>query len=242
MFFLFLTKLSFSQTEKVINCKVVSNKIGIPKIQITNLVNEKSCISDEFGNFSILAKPDDMLVLVAENYYYKRKILEIEDFNIDRIIINIDKKIEVLNEVFVSKNINAQFNAQYSGIKSYTPAERRLTEAYDFKPTALLSGLVGLSLPLNPIINAISGRTTQLKKELTVERNEMLLEKIKYLYQDEYYIKKLKISQEQIAGFQYYVIYDFKLIAAVKAKNKTLINFRMIELAQEYNKLQIIKD
>ena len=84
--------------------------------------------------------------------------------------------------------------------------------------------------------------TSQLKKQLAVERNEMLLEKIKYLYQDDYYIKKLKISQEQIAGFQYYVIYDFKLIAAVKVKNKTLINFRMIELAQEYNKLQVIKD
>ena len=228
--------------EKVINGKIVCQKISIPNILITNLVNEKSCVSDEFGNFSILAKLDDMLVLVAENYYYKRKILEIEDFNIDRIIINIDKKIEVLNEVFVARNNNTQFNKQYSGIKSYTPAERRLTEAGDFKPTALLTGLVGLSLPLNPIINAISGRTTQLKKELTVERNEMLLEKIKYLYQDEYYIKKLKIQQEQITGFQYYVIYDFKLIAAVKAKNKTLINFRMIELAQEYNKLQVIKD
>ena len=203
LIFLFYTKLSFSQTDKIINCKVVCQKVGVPNIQITNLVNEKSCVSDEFGNFSILAKQDDMLVFISNIYYYKRKILEIEDFNIDRIIINIDKKIEVLNEVFVTRNNNAQFNEPYSAIKSYTPAERRLTEACDFKPTALLTGLIGLSLPLNPIINAISGRTSQLKKELTVERNEMLLEKIKYLYPEDYYIKKLKISQEQIAGFQY---------------------------------------
>ena len=227
--FIFITSISFSQTEKVISGKVICQKIGVPNIQITNLVNEKSCVSDEFGNFSILAKPDDMLVLVAENYYYKRKILEIEDFNVDRIIINIDKKIEVLNEVFVSKkSTTSPFDTQYSGVKSYTPAERRLKSAQ--------SGII------DGLLNAISGRTNQLKKQLAVERNEMLLEKIKYLYQDEYYVKKLKISQEQIAGFQYYVIYDFKLIAAVKAKNKTLINFRMIELAQEYNKLQVIKD
>ena len=224
---LFITSISFLQTEKVINGKVVCQKSGVPNIQITNLVNEKSCVSDEFGNFSILAKPDDMLVFMSENYYYKRKILEIEDFNTDRIIIYIDKKIEVLNEVFVTKkSISSPFDTQYSGVKSYTPAERRLFTAK--------SGIV------NGLINAISGRTAQLKKELAVERNEMLLEKIKYLYQDEYYVKKLKISQEQITGFQYYVIYDFKLIAAVKAKNKTLINFRMIELAQEYNKLQKI--
>ena len=224
---LFITSISFSQTEKVINGKVHCNKIGVPNILITNLVNEKSCVSDEFGNFAILAKPDDMLVLVAENYYYKRKILEIEDFNIDRIIINIEKKIEVLSEVFVTKkSTSSPFDTQYSGIKSYTPAERRLKSAQ--------SGII------DGLLNTISGRTNQLKKQLAVERNEMLLEKIKYLYQDDYYIKKLKISQEQIAGFQYYVIYDFKLIAAVKAKNKTLINFRMIELAQDYNKLQKI--
>ncbi|MBC7641525.1 MAG: carboxypeptidase-like regulatory domain-containing protein [Flavobacterium sp.] len=222
---LLICQFSFSQNEKTINGTVICNQKPVSGLQITNLVNEKSTITNEDGGFSILAKPDDMLVFTSNGYDYKRKTLELEDFDNKNFIIILTKKIEQLDEVIVSKKRSkSPFDTEYSSVKTYTPAERRLHSAR--------SGL------FDPIINAISNRTNQLKKELAVERNEKLLEKIKYLYPDEYYLKKLKIQFDLIAGFQYYAIYDFKLIAAVKDKNKTLINFRMIELAREFNKLQ----
>lgn len=222
---LLIFQFSFSQNERTISGTVICNQRPVSGLQITNLINEKSIVTNENGGFSILAKPDDMLVFTSNGYDYKRKTLELEDFDNKNFVIILTKKIEQLDEVIVSKKASkSPFDTEYSSVKTYTPAERRLHCAQ--------SGL------FDPIINAISGRTNQLKKELAVERNEKLLEKIKYLYPDEYYLKKLKIQLDLIAGFQYYAIYDFKLIAAVKDKNKTLINFRMIELAQEFNKLQ----
>ncbi len=65
----------------------------------------------------------------------------------------------------------------------------------------------------------------------------MLLAKVQNLYDDNFYANKLKIPADHIKAFQYYIIYDDKFIAAVKSKNKTLTTFRIVDLAQEFNKL-----
>ncbi len=226
-YLLVLVQMSFAQSEKLISGKIICANNVVSNIQITNIVNEKSTVSDSTGNFSILAKADDMLVFTSINYEYKRKFLEQNDIDSNNLIINLIKKIEQLEEVVVSKSpVSNPFDEGIydKNIKTYTPAERRFNEAR--------SGMI------TPLINLISGRTESLKKQLQIERNEKLLAKVTYLYEDDFYVKKLKINQESIKGFQYFVIEDKKLIGYIKSKNKTLIKFRMIELAQEFNKIQ----
>jgi hypothetical protein len=244
--FLLLTyNFLFSQNEKIINGKIVCDNIAISGIQITNLANEKSTLSDLDGKFAILAKPEDMLVFTSINYEYKRKFLEQDDFGINNLIINLIKKIVKLDEVLISKN--KKFDAVELGIlkkpaKEYSPAERRLKNACELKPDLLLSGLMGLSVPIEPIINAVSGRTKNLKNQLEIERKEILLAKIFNLYNDNYYLTKLKITPDLIKAFQYYASEDKQLIGYFKSKNKIKINFRIIELAQSFNKLQLIEE
>lgn len=234
-------EFSFAQNDKLIYGKIICDNNPVSGIQITNLVNEKSAISNLEGIFYILAKAEDMLVFTSVNYDYKRKFLEQNDIVTNDLLIILTKKIELLDEVLVSKT--PKLDAFEMGIlakpaKEYTPAERRLKNAGELKPNLLLTGLLGLSVPIEPIINAVSGRTKSFKSQLEIERNEMLLIKIKALYNEEYYIKKLKINQDLIKAFQYYAISDFKFVAVLKSKNKTKINFRIIELAQKFNKLQ----
>ncbi len=228
---------SLAQNEKLISGKIICENNAVSGIQITNLVSEKSTISNVDGKFSILAKAEDMLVFTSVNYQFKRKFLEQEDIESNDLVIILNRKIVQLDEVTVSKF--PKFDAFEMGIlekpaKEYTPAERRLKSASEFKPNI---GTI-LSLPIEPIINVISGRTKNLKNQLEIERNEMLLLKVANLYNDEYYIKKLKINRDLIKAFQYYAIYDFQFVADLKSKNKTKINFRIIELAQKFNKLQ----
>ncbi len=238
--FIFI-QFSFAQSEKFISGKIICDNNPVSGIQITNLVNEKSTISNVDGIFSIFVKAEDMLVFTSNNYEYKRKFLEQEDIDSNSLIIYLIKKIEQLEEVTVSKS--SKLDAFEMGIlekpaNEYTPAERRLKNAGELKPNLLMTGLLGFSVPIEPIINAISGRTKSLKSQLEIERNEILLLKIKALYNEEYYIKKLKINQNSITAFQYYSISDFQFIDNLKSKNKTKINFRMIELAQKFNNLQ----
>jgi hypothetical protein len=78
------------------------------------------------------------------------------------------------------------------GQKKYSPAERKLYTAR--------SGL------LDPALNWITGRKAMLKKEVIVEYKEQMLIKLDYLFLPEYYTQTLKIPQEYVRGFQYYVL------------------------------------
>lgn len=237
--------MTFGQinSEKILHGKISVASGSVEGVTIVNLVNEKSAISDRNGEFFILAKADDLLVFSSVNLEYRRKIIEEEDLKVDMLIVKMTSKTTELKEVIVNKHpeINAvSLGISPRGIKKYTPAERRLKTAGDFKPIQLL-GILGGSLPVDPIINAISGRTAMLKKELEVETKERLLALFDALYKDDnYFIKTLKIPEDYIKGFKYYCIENQKFAEVLKTKNKTQIEFLIVPLASNYD--QIIYD
>jgi hypothetical protein len=186
-----------------------------------------------------MAKAEDLLVFSSVNLEYYRKIIEVEDLKPAVLIIKMASKTTELKEVVVNEHpeINAvSLGISPKGIKHYTPAERRLKTAGDFKPIQLL-GILGGSLPVDPILNAISGRTTMLKKELEVEKKEHLLAVFGALFDANYFTKTLKIPADYLKGFQYYCIEDENFAEVLKSKNKTKIEFLIVPLAVKYNEI-----
>ncbi len=228
IFFVLLSVMTFCQTgdEKLIHGKIISESGSIEGVTVINLVNEKSTASDSNGNFFILAKADDLLVFSSVNLEYFRRIIEENDLNLEVIIIKMTSKTTELKEVIVNKHpeINAvSLGISPKGVKHYTPAERKLYTAN--------------STPVDALLNLMSGRTAMLKKELEVEKKEYLLMKIGTLFDDDYYIKTLKIPANYIKGFQYYCIEDRKFAEVLKSKNKTMTKFLIVPLAESYNKI-----
>lgn len=217
----FISYVTLAQ-EKLIKGKVIANGNNVEGINLVNLVNEKSAITDANGEFSILAKVDDMLVFSAINMYYKRKIIEAEDFQKDIIIIEMEPKINQLDEVVITKFAN--ITAYSLGIinfkpKEYTDAERRMR------------GRVG--------------SPAERKARLEGERKLILIEKIENLFPDEYFTKTLKIDPDYIMAFKYYCSEQKGFMAVVNSKMKNDIKLAIIELARKYNELQneeIVKD
>jgi hypothetical protein len=239
--FLLLTQIAFGQTEgeKILHGKIIVESGNISGVTVINLVNEKSTVSDTNGEFFILAKAEDLLVFSSVNLEYHRKIIDEEDLKADQIIVNMIAKVTELEEVIVNKHpqINAvSLGISPKGIKKYTPAERRLKTAGDFKPIHLLQ-LLGGSMPVDPILNAISGRTAMLKRELEVEKKERLLILFSSLFEETYFSNTLKIPTDYVKGFQYYCLEDGKISEALKSKNKTKIDFLIVPLAAKYNKI-----
>ena len=76
-----------------------------------------------------------------------------------------------------------------------------------------------------------------LKKEIIVEKKLQLLDRVDDLFEDKYYLETLKIPQAYIRGFQYYCIDDIAFANALRAKNKTLIQFLIVRLAENYNEI-----
>ena len=94
--------------------------------------------------------------------------------------------------------------------------------------------MAGGAIGLDPLLNAISGRTAMLKKELEVERKERLMTKVENQFKPEYFTNRLKIPSEYVKGFLYYIADDPKLDEYMKKKNKGLAKFRLSELASQY--------
>jgi ribosomal protein L9 len=92
----------------------------------------------------------------------------------------------------------------------------------------------GLVINTDAIINIFNGRRKALKKALQTERNEQYLEVLTLNYDEETIEKKFSIPKENAMGFLYYAVGDQEVIAAIKAKNSTLTEALMAELALKY--------
>lgn len=226
-----------SQNDTLIKGKIIVETKDNDGITIVNLSNKTNTISGNGGYFKIKAKVNDTIMFSAIHLVAKKHIVTKKDFGKDLLFIKLDIYTRHIKEIMVT-NADA-ITAESLGLvpkgqKKYTPAERRVKTAGDWSGT----GIAGALLSLDPLLNAISGRTKQLKAELEVERKEFLQSKINANFDSEFMINQLHIPEEYVEGFVFYIVEDTELKAAAKAKNKTLISFRMSALAVDYLKLK----
>ena len=141
-----------------------------------------------------------------------------------------------LEEVTISeyKSISAEsLGIVPKGQVRYTVAERRLNGAEKFKwYSPLLIPFGGMSV--DGLVNAISGRTAGLKMSLDVER-KLSLQETSLVYFDEVYMKEtLKIPEEYVNGFVFYIIENNEYTNSLRSKNRVLASFLITQLAEKY--------
>ena len=230
LFFLFLNMFAFAQ--KTVNIRgTIRVKDAKPSgVHIINLNTETEVVSDENGVFNIAVHTDDLLVFSSSHLDYMRKIVEEQDVKSGILLIEMTSKSTQLEEVEIV-NYN-RINAVDLGIlskpaKKYTVAERRLYSA--------------TSTPFDGLLNAISGQTALLESGIAIEKKEFALLKLQGRYPEVFYTETLKIPSEEIGGFQYYCVEDFKFTEALKEKNPFLVTFLIIKLASDYKNIRDAK-
>ncbi|WP_289664561.1 hypothetical protein [Flavobacterium panacagri] len=99
---IFTYQLSISQSEKVLNGKVLSQNLPLNKVEVINKTAKTSTRTNELGEFSILVRPKDSLLFFSRDYFFKR--LKISQQNIDQnnIVVNMILKPEELDEVLIT--------------------------------------------------------------------------------------------------------------------------------------------
>jgi hypothetical protein len=225
---LLLVQVAFGQTTKTkeIRGKITADSVAVDRINIVNITTEKATVSDSKGFFTIPVKEGDVLVFTAVNLEGLRRKITKEDLLGEVIMVLMIPKSIILNEVIVNESsITAEsLRIIPYGQKKYTPSERKLYTATSG------GGIDGL-------LNTISGRKAMLKKEIIVEKKEQLLARIDVLFEDKYYTETLRIPLDYIKGFQYYCVEDVAFANALRAKNKTLIMYLIVKLAENYNEI-----
>jgi len=240
-FILVATNIVAQQTvTTILKGKVDANVLDLDGIYIVNLKTEKSGITENGGYFSIAAVPGDTLLFSSIQLKGIRIALEKEHFQKELFLVKMESMITYLNEVVVRRydNINAfSLGIVSKGKKSYTPAERKLYTANSLNATASNDGMAGGSISADPLLNWISGRTKMLKKELEVENKELCMQQLENMFDKNIFVNVLKIPLEYVKGFEYYVVENERFTTILKSKNKTNIEFAMINLAEKYNEI-----
>lgn len=99
----FTYQLSISQTEKLINGKVLSQNLPINKVEVINKTTKISIKTNELGEFSILVKMQDSLIFYSKDYFFNRLKITTKDIENNNLLVNMILKPEELNEVVITK-------------------------------------------------------------------------------------------------------------------------------------------
>lgn len=240
---LFFLNTTLGQTNAVIrklNGKVTSSFTDLEGIYLINNRSKETTLTEQGGYFSIQASVGDTLVFSSVQFKAAKVALTEADFNKELFFVKLYPIVRFLDEVRINeyKNINAiSLGIISPNVKHYSPAERKLYTANGGG-----SNQFGLNtiVSTDALINAISGRTAMLKKEVEVEKKETLIRKVENWFETKYFTQKLNIPEEYVKGFIYYLVEDSKFTEAMKSKNKTMATFVLNELAVKYN--QLLKD
>lgn len=216
---------------------VCNNKINLENTSVTNMSRNSFSVTNREGIFTIEAAVGDVIKFSSVQIKDKTITVKQSDFKDQLLVVTVEPLVEILEEVVVKK---VAIDAVSAGIlskpaKKYTPAERRLKAASEFKPKNFWAVPLGM-VSLDAIINSISGRTKMLKKEVQIEQREFALQKLNELFQENYFIEKLNIPTEYVNGFKYFAVENQSLRAALKARNKTQTDYILSELSLEYLK------
>lgn len=218
---------------KMVKGVVTAKDKDVTGVVIQNISTEKATITDFEGNFSILAKLNDTLVFSA--IQFKRKIIPIsqELLQSTTITIPMEEFVNELREVVVNPyNLSGRLDADLNVLKLEkdvsaealglpnahqkipTQSERRLQQATYGKFNL---GMI-LTPPLDPIINAITGRTKMLKNRVKIEKTYARTQQVQNLYVDSLFVTELKIPFEKIDDFMYFCEVDpsFQKMVATK--------------------------
>jgi hypothetical protein len=100
---LFSCHFGFSQSEKLINGKVLQDIFPVEKVEVANFSSKKTTITNTAGEFSMLVKAGDELIFISKDHDIKKIALDQKTIDKNNLIISLILKPEQLEEVVVTK-------------------------------------------------------------------------------------------------------------------------------------------
>ncbi len=219
LLFLLITTsfLAQDQFHTKLQGRIYSEDGDVAATHILNITSNRFTITDTEGFFEIPVKLYDTLVVSAVQFKRKELVVTMEILEQALLQIQMEDALTKLSEVIVrpynltgdisrdavNMNIEPVVTASTLGlpnayVKVPTQSERKLYEAS--------SG--GGLLPLNPILNGISGRTKMLKTRLQRDEKYARTQRVREFYVDSLFTTDLKIPEGKIEDFLFFCEVD----------------------------------
>jgi len=239
----------FAQAQETIllEGRILNDTIDKENLNIVNITLKKGTTTTRSGVFTIEARLNDIINISAVHYesrqfevnetmynrgkitmYLIPKVTELETVEISNIDLTGDIRKDISNTTYETK-----ITAKQLGIPENTAPERTVEERRYHTAVSSASGI-----PLDGLINSITGRLKMLKKHIEVSRFVKLVEESRYTFSDNLYMKELDIKPEYIEDFVYYAFEDPKAKELVDVNNALGLLEFMKEKAISYNELK----
>jgi hypothetical protein len=227
----------YAQKSIQLNGQVLNDTIDKAQLTVVNISLKNGTITDPNGFFTIEARVNDTINISAVQYEARQFVVNQTIFNRKKISLYLIPKVNELATVEISnidltgdlnKDIRStrfkkEVTAKELGIPENTAPKRTIEERRYY--TAITSGA---GIPLDGLINSITGRLAMLKKHIEVSRFEKLVQESRDRISDTIYMKNLSIPEDLIEDFVYYVFEDEKAKELVDANNALgLLEFMM---------------
>lgn len=99
----FVCQSGFSQTEKLIDGKVLHERFPVGKVEVVNYNSKKITITNAAGEFSIVVKTGDALLFISKTHDIKKIVVDQNTIDQNNLLISLILKPEQLDEVVVTK-------------------------------------------------------------------------------------------------------------------------------------------
>jgi hypothetical protein len=195
--FLFSTILFAQEVDrKPIMGQVLYRSSNVVDEQVINTTSEEFTITDQNGRFRIDVALGDELVFMALNYELKHLIITKEIIDNNRIVVEVNEKVNVLDEVVISPENRAKFlELKNEEFKQYVYEIDRGTEVENIAQPMYLRGMKN-GINFVNIFKAIF-------KENADENhpNFKLSEVLRAVYDDHFFVDNLYLSVDMIDDF-----------------------------------------
>ncbi|MCQ0112868.1 carboxypeptidase-like regulatory domain-containing protein [Zhouia amylolytica] len=207
-------------------------------IHVINLNTNYATITNPEGVFEIKVALNDSIKFSSVEYLNRTIRIDSTHFKEGKLHITLVSDVNKLDDVVVTPyNLSGSLSNDLNNIKlkkevsaislglpnaTVTPPTQSERRLYTARTSA---GLI----PLDLIINSITGRIKRLKMQVKLEEKEKTTDKVKRSFEKDFYTDHLKIPEHKIDAFIYFCASDPKFQNLLKLKQP----LKMLELLQE---------
>lgn len=216
-------------------------------VHVINLTKNRITVTNKKGEFQLEAQVNDTISFSLIGYSNRKLIVTQDILQGDKIHIQLEESAIDLEEIIVKpfnltghlredmidqeKEISASsLNLPNAGVKIKTQSERKFYTATDWD-------YQGTSIKLDPLINAISGRTKTLKNRIRLENERAKYDKVYQNIDSSILIESFNIPKENLYKFYYFCEADSKFDSIIEFNNYGKIYLFMEKKSLEYKKI-----
>ena len=216
--------------------KVLYQDSSVVAANILNTNSEQATITDDNGEFAIEVKLGDELIISSVQYEIRALIITKEILQRNRLVVDVNEKIQALDEVVVSPTRPEKFlDLQEEEFKKfdYTSDKSTRVENEILRKNQLYEGVDFVNI-FKLMYKALRKKESDDGSASTYAPSDV----IRQIYPDAFFTEKLNVSQDQIGLFLEFIDDRLEAKDLLKKENEFQLMDFLIKQSEKFARTQ----